>query len=252
IQVVSRANQAGLRLHARQMFQHQTVSELSRVAGRGGGVDAEQGVVTGEVFLTPSQRWFFARDLPEPGHYNQTLLLEVRERLSPRHLAQAVRELLSHHDALRLRFARTASGVRQHNAGEEPGFDVQCVDLSGILESARGAALERAASELQSSLDLERGPLVRVGLLDLGGGSWRLLFAIHHLAVDGVSWRVLLEDLLSGYGQLAGGAERIELPPKTTSYRRWSELLSEHASGAETRGELSYWSGVVERGTTRL
>src|SRR6185295_17461533 len=98
IQVISRAARVGLRLTPQQMFQHQTVSELSRVAGRGGGVDAEQGVVTGEVSLTPIQRWFFERDLPEPGHYNQTLLLEVRERLSPRHLAQAVRELLSHHD----------------------------------------------------------------------------------------------------------------------------------------------------------
>jgi Condensation domain./Phosphopantetheine attachment site. len=104
IQVIARAHQAGLQLTPKQLFQHQSIAELAAVAGVGPGIEAEQGVVSGVVALTPIQRWFFERDLAEPQHFNQSLLLEVGAELKPGWVQRVVWQLVGHHDALRLRF----------------------------------------------------------------------------------------------------------------------------------------------------
>src|SRR5205085_3652831 len=103
------------------------------------------------------------------------------------------------------------------------------------------------AQQLQESLDLGRGPLLRVGRLRLGeGGGGRLVVVIHHLAVDGVSWRVLLEDLQRGYEQAAAGQE-VELGAKTSSYRQWAERLEEYAQSAAVAEERAYWEEEARR-----
>ena len=83
IQIIARANQAGLRLTLKQLFQHQTVAELAAAAGTTPALQADQGLVTGPVPLTPIQHWFFEQQLPDCHHYNQAMLLEVRQALDP-------------------------------------------------------------------------------------------------------------------------------------------------------------------------
>ena len=114
------------------------------------------------------------------------------------------------------------------------------VDLAGLPEEARLGAVAAAATEAQTSLDLAEGPLVRVVLLDLGEAGQRLLIVVHHLAVDGVSWRILLEDLWSAYGQERRGRSAV-LPAKTTSIRRWAERLVEQARSSEAEHEEAHW-----------
>jgi amino acid adenylation domain-containing protein/non-ribosomal peptide synthase protein (TIGR01720 family) len=241
LQIIARANQAGLRLTPRQIFQHQTIAELAIVAGTTRAIQAEQGPVTGSVPLTPIQQWFFAQNLPDPHHFNQTVLLEVHQPLDPTLLAQAVRHLLLHHDALRLRFVREESGWQQSNAGPDEAALFTRMDLSALPETEQGSAVEVAATELQASLNLMAGPLVRVALFHLGEAKpSRLLLTIHHLVVDGVSWRVLLEDLLLAYHQLNRGVA-LQLPPKTTSFKQWAERLSEYAQSGSLQPELDYW-----------
>jgi non-ribosomal peptide synthase protein (TIGR01720 family) len=155
-----------------------------------------------------------------------------------------VRALVAHHDALRLRFERGAGGWRQTHADAAGDVPFVHVDLSALAESSRPAAVERAADSLQQSLDLKDGPLLRVAYFDFGAGhGGRLLLAVHHLAVDGVSWRILLEDLQAAYAQAARGA-RVSLPAKTTSFKEWAERLARHARGEEVRGEAAYWLAV--------
>ncbi len=251
IQIIARANQAGLRLTPKQLFQHQTIAQLAPLVGTGGpaiaAVEAEQGAVTGHVPLTPIQRLFFEQDHPAPHHYNQSVLLEVRQPLEPSLLAETVARLLAHHDALNLRFVREPEGWRQLNAEHDGAAPFEFVDLSALAESRQRAAIEAAAARIQASLDLSAGPLMRVALFRLGAGRPdRLLAAVHHLAVDGVSWRVLLEDMLTAYGQLSRGGE-VSLPPKTTSFKRWAERLAEHAQSAEVRCEIDYWLAQAEK-----
>jgi len=241
LQVVSLASQAGLQITTRQIFEHQTIAALAAVAGTVPTVVPDQGPVTGELPLTPIQQWFFEQEMPDPHHYNQAVLLAIDGEIDLNVLRCAVGHLLVHHDALRVRFERHRDGWRQVTSS--PGGDppVLCLDLSSLPKGRRSAELATAASELQASLDLDRGPLMRVASFRLAEGiSGRLLLILHHLVVDGVSWRILLSDLQTVCEQLANGIA-VALPAKTTSYKSWAERLVQHAASAVLDRELPYW-----------
>ncbi|WP_026736179.1 non-ribosomal peptide synthetase [Fischerella sp. PCC 9605] len=241
IQVVTRANAEGLVLTPKQLFQHQTIADLSTVVTTNTTVTAEQGVVTGTVPLTPIQYWFFEQNLPNPSHYNQSVMLEVSPDLKPELLEQALQQLLIHHDALRLRFTLSASNVTQFNAEYEETQVFSCIDLSKLSPIEQQSALKSTADEMQTQLNLSQGSLMRAILFRLGNNQpGRLLLIVHHLAVDGVSWRILLADLFTAYQQLSHGLA-IQLPAKTTSFKDWANRLSEYASSPALATELNYW-----------
>src|SRR5262249_4320931 len=150
-----------------------------------------------------------------------------------------------HHDALRLRFTHEGGVARQRYAEPAAPLDLPVVDLSAEPAERRAAALEAHAAEFQASLDLAEGPLLRAAWFSVPGlaASGRLLILIHHLVVDGVSWRILLEDLEAAYSSLRRG-EAPQLPPRTTSFQRWAQALSRHAASASVREELPFWLAV--------
>src|SRR6202035_5756908 len=251
IRIVARANQAGVKLTVRQMFDRQTIAGLGSVVSAAGVIVAEQERVVGAVALTPIQHWYLEEDPPEAHHFNQAVLVRPTRILSAVWVEQALGALLAHHDALRLRFWREESGWRQENGEWDGQVAFERIDLSGVAAAEQAAALRRVADRLQGSLDLRQGPVVRVGLFELGAGEQRLLLIAHHLVVDGVSWRILLEDLRSGYEQLERG-ERVQLPAKTSSFKSWSEHLQRYADSEELRGELAYWRSLEVHNTARL
>jgi amino acid adenylation domain-containing protein/non-ribosomal peptide synthase protein (TIGR01720 family) len=252
IQVISKANQAGLWLTPKQLFQHQTIAQLAAVAATSGTQQSEQGLITGEVPLTPIQHWFFEQNLSDPHHWNQAVLLELRQPLEPALIESVLQELLKHHDALRLRFVRGESGWQQELANPDEVATFTCIDLSSLPPEEREAAFQTAATQLQASLNLSEGPLLRAALFDLGKHQPnRLLLAIHHLAVDGVSWRILIEDFQTAYGQISRG-ETVALPPKTTSFKQWAERLHGWARSPELQAEFDYWFALSHQPTSRL
>jgi amino acid adenylation domain-containing protein/non-ribosomal peptide synthase protein (TIGR01720 family) len=241
IQIVAKANQRGLRLTPRQLFENPTIARLALMVGAAPEIRAEQGPVEGPVPLTPIQQRFFADNVRAPHHGNQSLLLEVREALDSGLLEQALQTLPRHHDALRLRFRETGSGWEQRSPREDEPLRLGRVDLSGLAGGLRRGALEAAAARTQASLDLTQGPRLRFVLFNLGPGQPpRLLVVIHHLLVDGVSWRILLEDLVTAYRQLGAG-EVVALPNKTTSFKQWADRLVDHSRSGALDGELAYW-----------
>ncbi|WP_051466578.1 non-ribosomal peptide synthetase [Actinomadura oligospora] len=239
IQAVARARRAGLRITAARLFEHQTVADLARHATSGSGgapAEAEQGPVVGEVPLTPIQHEFVARGLPRRDHYNQSVLLEATgDPLDPAALRVALGALLDHHDALRLRL----DGTRLRCAPPEPSDVLAVVVLDGTDDEERRRA---AALKAQTGLNLANGPLLRCVLFDRRTeGTQTILLAVHHMAVDTVSWSILLDDLETAYDQaLAGTAVR--LPAKTTSFRRWSERLTELARSDALAAEAEHWT----------
>ncbi len=241
IRMVSRAAAAGVRIAPWQVFQHQTLAGLASAADTAAVVRAEQGEVTGDAPLTPVQHWFFELDVPEPHHWNQALLLEVARPVDPAVLERAVGGLLRHHDALRLRFTRDGDGGwRQEVAAFDGAVPFERVEPADGTEAERAAEIERISARAQASLDIGAGPLLRAVHFDAGpDGPGRLLLVVHHLAVDGVSWRILVEDLERA---CAGAA----LPPKTTSFRDWARRLAEHASSAELEAELPGWLAAAD------
>src|SRR5688572_7909671 len=242
IQVVARLRQQGVKFSLKEMFQHQTIAELASVAKVTAAVEMEPDEAVGAVALTPIQQQFFALELANPHHFNQAVLLEMDSVLDASALEVVMQKLVAHHAALRLSFVKSAEGWQQGYAAAEEHKLVSVIDLSELADDEeQREQLEAHAAAAQASLNISEGPLLRVVLFDLGvGRGARLLIAIHHLAVDGVSWRILLEDLQTAYGQASRG-EAIELPAGTSTFKRWSESLGEYAASAELQLQAEYW-----------
>jgi non-ribosomal peptide synthase protein (TIGR01720 family) len=233
------------------MFQHQTIAELAAVADTAAPALAEQGPVSGPVLLTPIQRHFFEQELPAPQHFNQALLLTPRQPLDAQRLTQALAALLAHHDVLRLRFTRGDAGWQAITAPPDAQPSFTTISLAQLPAAEQGPALSAAAGALQRQLDLAEGPLLRAALFELADDRQRLLLIVHHLAMDGVSWRVLLDDLQLAYEQLAA-AGAITLPPKTTSFQQWAERLASYAQSEALLAERDYWRAFGAQPISRL
>jgi non-ribosomal peptide synthase protein (TIGR01720 family) len=252
IQIVARAGQRGLRLTPRQLFERPTIAGLAALLETQERehpmLQAEQALVQGAVPLTAIQRWYFAQPRRCPEHYNQSHLLRWRGGLNLAWLEEVLQGLLRHHDALRMRFEPTETGWRQENLGVSglPASILVQVDLSALAPQQRRGALEAAAQQAQRSLDLQRGPLLRALAFELGEGEpVRVLLVIHHLVVDGVSWRILLEDVQEGYRQRERG-EPLRWPAKTTSFQQWARGIEAYARSPQVRQEGAYWHGLGE------
>lgn len=221
IQIVSRANEAGLRLTPGHLFASPTISALAPHAVVAPAFTAEQGIVTGPTALTPVQHWFFERELADPAQWNQTLVVSLPREIEAARLESALGKLMAHHDLLRARFRRGDSGWRASIAEE---------GAAPHVFEAEAGALEETEATVHRSLDLEAGKLLGAALLHGDEGSRRLLLVAHHLVIDAVSWPILLADLAT---VLEGG----RLPRKTTSFQRWAAGLEEAAGklGKETR-----------------
>ena len=252
LQVLSRASQAGIHLTLRETFLYQTIASLAARDATPRRIQAEQGAVEGQVPLTPAQHWLLEQDLVELHHFNQALIVEVQESMSPVLLRQVVEHLLVHHDALRLRLRRETTAWTQYIESPRGEAPFSLLDLGMLPEDAQREAILQAAGSLQASLNLGHGPLLRVALFELGAGKpQRLLIIIHHQIIDGVSWRILLEDLQSAYRQLQQG-EALLLPPKTTSFKYWAERLTEYAREANLQSEANYWLSQARQSRHKL
>jgi len=251
IRVVARAHREGLRLRPDQLFQYRTIAELAAQVEAASVLAAEQGVITGAVPLTPIQQWFFESELVDAHHWNQALLLVVERELTAEMLATLVAGLQWQHDALRLRFARQDGEWRQELVA--PGsVPSHWLDLSELAAAEQEAEIAAVADATQASLDLEAGPVWRVVGMELGAArTKRVLLVVHHLVVDGVSWRILLEDLERGYEQLRRGSV-LELGAKSSSYKDWAESLVKQSESRDWEAELRQWTELAGGGGARL
>ncbi len=248
MQVVSRARQAGLKLSTKDIFLHQTIAALAPEATAVSDAAEPDRLVVGPVPLTPIQDWFFATNTVNPHHFNQSMLVDLADGFDADALRGALAAVWAHHDALRMRFERTADGWRQHNAGLDPGPEPRHHDLTDVAEAGRPAALERIADAVHAGFDLTRGPLLGAALVTAEAG-WRpkLFLAAHHVVVDAVSWRILLDDLDTAYRQALRRVP-IDLGPRTTSFRDWSHRLGEHVRAGGFDDEIPYWTGLPASG----
>ncbi|MEH3117458.1 MAG: amino acid adenylation domain-containing protein [Methylorubrum populi] len=250
LQLVTRARRDGFHLTPRHVFEHQSLAALA--AHLDACPPASLGDAEPEtprpVPPTPIQRWFLDTPVPNRHHWNQSLVLHPSARLAPRHLAQALHAVIRAHPALRLRFARDARGWHQTCAPVDSHAPEAVENLlgdgDGALLRLREAGDERAfaaiARETQTSLDLEDGPLLRAVLVRGPGPGERLFVAIHHLCVDAVSWRILIDDLETALADLAQGRP-IALPAATTGFPSWARGLDALAHAPEHAGRRARW-----------
>lgn len=246
IQIISRANQLGLGLNLKQFFQNQTIASLASVAtNSNSSLNAQQSFVSGNVPLTPIQKWFFEQNLANPNHYNQSILLKVSSELTPQIAIQILNALISHHDVLRLSFQWTGNEVIATHLEKLQEATLTHVDLTGLSETAQEETIQKVTRTLQSSLNLEKGLLIKWALFERGATqSSYLLWVMHHLVVDGYSWRILLEDFCRAFTQLCQN-QAIALPLKTHSFKIWSKQLQQYGKNETLLSELTMWSTIT-------
>ncbi|QLJ03491.1 amino acid adenylation domain-containing protein [Streptomyces sp. NEAU-sy36] len=249
IQLVSRARQAGLRLTPRDVFQCQTVEALAVVASAAdadGDTAPDDG--TGTVTATPIMEWLRGLGGPVEG-FNQSVALRTPPGLGEAALLTAVQAVLDGHDLLRARLDRTGPGAwRLHvpPAGKAVAADaVRRVDITDVPDGALTDLLTEQAETARRELAPDDGVMLRVVWCDAGADRpGRLLVLAHHLVVDGVSWRVLVPDLMNGWAAAEAGRP-VTLEPVRTSFRTWADRLAARAVTAAVEAELPLWERMT-------
>ncbi|HVX38155.1 MAG TPA: amino acid adenylation domain-containing protein [Gemmatimonadaceae bacterium] len=247
MQMVSRAMSRGIAVDLDMVLRLQTIGAIAaavdaRATSGAAARSRARSIVTGPVPATPVARWFFEQRLANPNHFNQAALLNVADA-DPAIVERALNVLMRHHDALRL-VAREDAGWSLEIVDPESARPVslRVDDLSGLAPAARSAEIERRAAAAQATIDLAAGPPLVAVLFDCGAEEpARLLVAIHHLGVDAVSWRILLEDLEAVYASLLAG-KPVRFPPKTDSIVEWGEAYAALAHETLPRETFAGWT----------
>ncbi len=250
-QLVSRARRAGLMISLGDVFEQPTIESLARVSHVAQGAVTVPDVGVGPMPPTPIMCWFL-----ESGgtlrRFSQSMVLQIPANLRRQDLVHALQTILNHHDALRLRFTG-AEGRR-----EEWRLEVQAqgavsaeaclhaVDLAGLADDARRRRVEEETVAAAGRLSAEDGRMLQAVWMQAGSGvPGHLLLTIHHLSVDGVSWRVLIPDLTAAWSAIAAGRPPV-LEPCPVSFRGWAERLHREALNPERRKELSFWTDALK------
>ncbi|ATH91523.1 non-ribosomal peptide synthetase [Bacillus glycinifermentans] len=242
LQVSARLGRFDLKITASDLFRHPTIKEAAPLIRKTERI-IDQRPIEGEVPWTPVQRWFLAQHIEEPQHFNQSVMLHSPEGFQEQPLRTALQHLVIHHDALRMTVSDEGGQLKQINRGILGElYSLNIADLSKAAQWEN--MIEDAVADLQRSIHLQKGPLLKAGLFNTMSGAY-LFLTIHHLVVDGVSWRILLEDLSAAYSQAAAG-QPVQLPPKTDSYQYFANRLTEYAESSKVIREESYWRTVEE------
>ncbi len=249
IQVVARANQKGLKITPKQIFEDPTVEGLAAVAEEGVAINAEQGMISGSYPLTAIQHAFFKWDLTNKHHWNQTMMIALESPLDTVILDRVMKFLVTQHDVLRSRFTESNGSVRATIADQIQNDILKIVDLSATAQEKIEHALTKTAHTIQTSLHLAKGPVMRAAYCQTPDSQPDyLLIVIHHLVVDVVSWRILTEDLIAIYRQLSDN-KTVKLPPKTTSFKYWAERINAYALSKTLLAEQAYWNALLTNET---
>ncbi|SJZ83675.1 non-ribosomal peptide synthase domain TIGR01720/amino acid adenylation domain-containing protein/thioester reductase domain-containing protein [Chitinophaga eiseniae] len=245
MQVVSRARRLGYELKAKDLFKHQTVAALAQLlsAVKVESTAGEQGMLTGRSGLLPIQHWYFEEG---PALFTQQLLLEADKKLSPVALEAALHRLVQYHDALRFVYQQDADGWQQSYGTAEPTLHIR--DMRRKQKTWQ-QHIPACVAESQARLDIHQGILLQATLLQTPAAEAhnRLLLVVHHLAIDGVSWRILLEDLNRLLEQPTATTD-VVLGAKGSSCRQWQEALTGYANNRGRR-QQRYWETVVAKRT---
>lgn len=240
VQIASKLKKLHLELDSQLLFHYSTIAEICNMVVALTQSE-DQGTIDGAIELTPIQKWFFELGLNAENHFNQSVMLYREEGFNSKILQKVLDRIVEHHDILRLVCEKVDGEGRLRIKGTEAGqIQLQTYDLTMVEEYQE--QIRKEANQLQQSINLVTGPLVKAGLFKTPGGDY-LLLIVHHLAADVVSWRILAEDLTIGYKQAAKG-EMISFLPKTLSFQEWAGKLKDYAVSKELLQEIPYWSKI--------
>lgn len=241
IRAVSQLRQKGYTISVSDIMKLKTIRSIAdQLSDLSVNDQTNEDPVVGDIPLTFIQRKFFEMNLPYPDHFNQSVLLECDQRVDEQILDQVLTALVEHHDMLRARYERgkqIVSTCSDPDLFERTSFDLR-------KEDNEQDSMRAIAEKLQGSLSLEKGPIFKIAIFHMKEKDL-ILFIIHHLAVDGVSWRILIDDFKYLFARLTR-KEKIQLPTKTVSFKRWSEEILQYRQSIPLLNELEYWREIQQ------
>jgi len=251
LQIIARLRKRGLRATPKQIFDNATVAQLARVAKPIETAEAKAPVAATKqadenATLTPAQLRFFALDIAQRGHWNQSIEFDAHASFDLDAFARAFDALLTHHEIFRQRFEHDAATNAWRIVQASKAFDT--LPLAAVTAYDEADALAQFDA-IQRTLDISRGPLACALAASLPDGRTKLYLAIHHLIVDGVSWRILLDDLLNAYRAAATrGIASLTRTGATAS--QWAARLAKAARDSQSpfAGEAQYWTTQLATG----
>lgn len=243
IQILYILKQKGYILKLEDIMQSKIIEDLS-ILMEVDNDTIDQSLVEGNIPLTPIQCHFFEEpSFVVHNHFNQSIALQSHTLIDTSILKKCIAKIVIHHDVLRTLFYKENNFWKQHNRGVSIEENYYSYNFNDLREEPNASLLmAKLSNDIQSSFDLEKGPLLKVAHFRLQDGD-HIAFMIHHLVVDGVSWRIILEDLVTLYEQYKAGKEAL-LPPKTNSYQLWALKLQEYANRSQLNKEVSYWENL--------
>lgn len=254
IRIVSKLKEQGYSLTINDILQYRTIKELSTNLKQNKKMALDQSDVTGAVLFTPIQQKFMDEQLAEPNHFNQSIMLEfATEQLSEGKMTQALQEIMIHHDMLRAiynggqsvqpREMVSSFTLKRYNF-EQDSRTIDWFDQTTEIYQS----MQKLSNAAQADLSLADGRVFKAVIYQFRDRSFLLLIA-HHLVVDTISWKIILEDLETAYNALKA-EQKIKLPLKTMSYQKWSQELVDYSKSEELANELLFWqetAAIVEK-----
>ncbi len=243
IQLAAKLNETGLKIKVRDILSNPVIEEMAACIENLGD-QADNTLCEGSFKPTPVMAWFFSQNFQDANHYNQSVLLDFKREISAVELGSILDKLVRHHDSLRLNYDIETGEMFYNNSFLEIANKVETFDLSGFGCAEQDQQIRQMGGELKSSLDMGSKVPIKACIFNLGIRGRRILFTAHHLVIDGISWRVLLEDFARLYGQ--NGEDGISiLTDKSHSMLMWAQRTQEYAK-EKAIGQLEYWNRITD------
>ncbi|MFC5044315.1 amino acid adenylation domain-containing protein [Aquimarina hainanensis] len=247
IQLVSRIKRLGYTLKPKDIFEHQTIASLAEmITNHTDLILGEQGLLRGESALLPIQQWYFDEVHVENKQvFNQSVLMEIDKGINEAFLERAVEELVLQHDALRFAYTRKNEGWKQDYTDRIPSLLIE--NLQEETQQNLGSSIEQVCNTYQNETTLDKEHVFAVVLIKTPSKEKnnRLFLVAHHLVIDGVSWRILLDDMQAIINALKR-EQTVKLGAKSSSYREWVTAMQKIANSQSVYSQLSYWKSITQ------
>lgn len=243
IQISSLLKSQGLDLTAASILDYPRIKDMLPHLKQDRNAE-EQGMAVGEVMPTPIQSWFFAQQFENPDYYLQSILLEIADDITEHGLTEGLKTLIRHHDSLRMYYDTGVKKLVYNPRLQIDDFQLEVIQVDGTFgdEEVQELEIERKITAFKRKIQMTSAEhsALHACLIRKPGCKRRLLLAAHHLCIDGVSWRIVLEDLERAV------VRQLPLPPKTASIQRWSRALAERSLPL-FESELEVWKQIGGR-----
>jgi amino acid adenylation domain-containing protein/non-ribosomal peptide synthase protein (TIGR01720 family) len=245
IQIASKLNEKGLKIKVKEILSHPIIKEMALCIQNSKGLEINQDTCEGNIQPTPIVSWFLARNFANPHHYNQSVLVKLKQDIETSKLEIILNELIKHHDSLRINYNSQTGELFYNNEHLSNNYQVREYDLTNLSFSGQVDRMTSIADDLKSSFNIETDILIKACVFSVAINRKLILITAHHLVVDGVSWRIIVDDINTMIKQI-NSRQGIRLPVKTHSYQEWAKTLDSYGK-KQIDQEVFYWDFVLKQ-----